>query len=240
MRIAIATAVAACLMASMASADEARRYNLNISRQPLDTALEELARQTGLQVGRFSDAGQDDVLVGPLSGDYAADKALEALLSPSGFTWRALNDRAYIVLTPADLQRAPSEERGREAVRLEPASATTRPIRLAQLDEGSQTAGAATSPERDDAGAASAEIEEAPVTEVVVTGSRIRTKNLVSSTPVTTVNQESLKQTGTQSVEAYLNTLPQLVAGNTRSSNVAWAPSAATPRRSPNGEQTRT
>jgi iron complex outermembrane receptor protein len=55
---------------------------------------------------------------------------------------------------------------------------------------------------------------------VVVTGSRIRSKNLLSTTPVTSINQETLKITGTLSVEDYLNTLPQLVAGNTKSSNV--------------------
>jgi outer membrane receptor protein involved in Fe transport len=221
MRIAIAAAVAACLtITSLAGAEEAegalKRYNLNISRQPLDAALEELARQTGLQVGRFSDAGEGDILVGPLNGDYAADKALEALLTPGGFTWRALNDRAYIVLTPEDVQRAPANG-GRETATLQRTSAASaRPIRLAQLDEGPATGTGAAQ-----AGTVStSSAEEAPVAEVVVTGSRIRTKNLVSSTPVTTVNQESLKQTGTQSVEAYLNTLPQLVAGNTKSSNV--------------------
>lgn len=55
---------------------------------------------------------------------------------------------------------------------------------------------------------------------VVVTGSRIRSKNLLSTTPVTSVSQENLKSTGSLSVEEYLNTLPQLVAGNTKSSNV--------------------
>lgn len=55
---------------------------------------------------------------------------------------------------------------------------------------------------------------------VVVTGSRIRSKNLLSTTPVSTISQESLKITGSLAVEDYLNTLPQLVAGNTKSSNV--------------------
>jgi len=55
---------------------------------------------------------------------------------------------------------------------------------------------------------------------VVVTGSRIRNKNLISSTPVTSISQETLKISSTLSVEDYLNTLPQLAAGNTKSSNV--------------------
>ena len=55
---------------------------------------------------------------------------------------------------------------------------------------------------------------------LVVTGSRIKNKNLFSTTPVTVVTPESLKLSGTLSVEEHLNTLPQLVAGNTKSSNV--------------------
>lgn len=55
---------------------------------------------------------------------------------------------------------------------------------------------------------------------VVVTGSRIRGKNMVSTTPVTTISKETLKLAGTLSVEDVLNTLPQLVAGSTKSSNV--------------------
>lgn len=55
---------------------------------------------------------------------------------------------------------------------------------------------------------------------VVVTGSRIRSKNLMSSTPVTGISQENLRIAGTLAVEDYLNTLPQLAAGNTKSSNV--------------------
>lgn len=55
---------------------------------------------------------------------------------------------------------------------------------------------------------------------VVVTGSRIRSKNVVSTTPVVTITKETLRLAGTLSVEDVLNTLPQLVAGTTKSSNV--------------------
>ena len=56
--------------------------------------------------------------------------------------------------------------------------------------------------------------------EIVVTGSRIKRQDLVSSSPTTTVSAEDFKITGTQNVEEYLNTLPQLVAGATKSTNV--------------------
>lgn len=54
----------------------------------------------------------------------------------------------------------------------------------------------------------------------VVTGSRINSREALSTTPVVTISAESLKLSGTLSVEDYLNTLPQLTAGNTKSSNV--------------------
>lgn len=68
--------------------------------------------------------------------------------------------------------------------------------------------------------AKSADDKSVTLDAVVVTGSRIKNKNLFSTTPVTVVTPESLKLSGTLSVEEHLNTLPQLVAGNTKSSNV--------------------
>ncbi len=58
------------------------------------------------------------------------------------------------------------------------------------------------------------------VEEVVVTGSRIARQDLVSSSPVTTVTSDDIKVVGATNVEEYLNTLPQLIAGATKSTNV--------------------
>ena len=55
--------------------------------------------------------------------------------------------------------------------------------------------------------------------EVVVTGSRIQSTNLVSISPVTTVTAESIQQTGLTRVEDILNNLPQVFAG--QGSNVS-------------------
>ncbi len=49
--------------------------------------------------------------------------------------------------------------------------------------------------------------------EVVVTGSRIKTTNLVSISPVTTVTATDIQVTGLQRVEDILNNLPQVFAG---------------------------
>jgi len=54
---------------------------------------------------------------------------------------------------------------------------------------------------------------------VVVTGSRIVRQDFEAISPVTTVGSEQLELTATLSVETLLNELPQIVPGNTRTSN---------------------
>ncbi len=54
---------------------------------------------------------------------------------------------------------------------------------------------------------------------IVVTGSRIARPDLEAPSPVTTVSAEQFDLTGTVTVETLLNELPQLIPGNTRTSN---------------------
>lgn len=57
------------------------------------------------------------------------------------------------------------------------------------------------------------------VTEVVVTGSRIRLRDTTGSSPIVTVTSEALEEIGTGTVETYLNSLPQLSPSLTKSNN---------------------
>src|SRR6266851_74378 len=50
------------------------------------------------------------------------------------------------------------------------------------------------------------------VQELVVTGSRIPSKNLTSVSPVTTINSQDVKLQGTTNVEDLINNLPQAFA----------------------------
>jgi iron complex outermembrane recepter protein len=62
----------------------------------------------------------------------------------------------------------------------------------------------------------------APVEEVVVTGSRLRTPNETAISPITTVSAVDLQQTGLTRVEDVLNNLPMVFAGmNSTTSNGA-------------------
>jgi len=61
-----------------------------------------------VQVGRFSDAVNGATLVGPIAGNYSAEAALNTLLAPTKLTYRALNDRAIIVLRREDIAQLPA------------------------------------------------------------------------------------------------------------------------------------
>jgi iron complex outermembrane recepter protein len=71
-----------------------------------------------------------------------------------------------------------------------------------------QSAQAQTAPTR----VADADENAPPLTEVVVTGSRISTPGLESISPITAISSEEIKQTGTTRVEDLINSLPQVVA----------------------------
>jgi iron complex outermembrane receptor protein len=77
-----------------------QHYQLNIPRQPLDTALAEFARQTGLQIARFSDTIDGTSMVGPISGDLSPQQALSCLLAPSGLAFKMINERTIAVVKP--------------------------------------------------------------------------------------------------------------------------------------------
>ncbi len=72
------------------------------------------------------------------------------------------------------------------------------------------------------AGAVPAVAADAPaanVEKVTVTGTRLKKRDYTTTSPVTTVGSQTLELTQTTSTEALLNELPQLVPGNTFTSN---------------------
>src|SRR5690349_2131004 len=68
------------------------------------------------------------------------------------------------------------------------------------------------------AGQASAQ-EASTVDEIVVTGSRLARPDLSAPSPITVVGQEDIANSGATTIEAVVNELPQLSAGNTSSVN---------------------
>ena len=79
---------------------ERSTLRLHIASQPLDSALQEFARQTGVQVIFFSyltDGKQSPAL----NGTYTVDTAMHALLAGSMLTFRQINAKT-IEIRPLD------------------------------------------------------------------------------------------------------------------------------------------
>jgi hypothetical protein len=71
-------------------------YKLHIGSQPLDGALQEVARQTGVQIIFFSYLS-DGQRAPALDGKYTLDAAMNVLLTNSMLTFRWVNARTIEV-----------------------------------------------------------------------------------------------------------------------------------------------
>jgi TonB-dependent receptor len=89
------------------AAVELLHYKLDIHRGSLNRALRELAIQTGMQVGHFSDAGANETIVGPLVGNYMLAEALDALLAGTGMAYRRVNPHTIAIVPAATEAGAP-------------------------------------------------------------------------------------------------------------------------------------
>jgi iron complex outermembrane receptor protein len=63
------------------------------------------------------------------------------------------------------------------------------------------------------------EPEAAEIGEVIVTGSRLRQRDLVANSPIETITREELTGGATLTVETFLNTLPQVVPSASTAAN---------------------
>jgi outer membrane receptor protein involved in Fe transport len=61
--------------------------------------------------------------------------------------------------------------------------------------------------------------DEGGFEEVVVTGTRIASRDAISDSPITTIDQEAFKDSGFVTVDQYLNTMPQIVPNLSSQSN---------------------
>jgi iron complex outermembrane receptor protein len=104
-----------------------QHYKLDIPRQPLDTALKEFAQQTGLQVARFSDTVDGSARVGPVTGEFSAEQALDSLLIPSGLGYKRVNDRTIAIVPLRETQSGENANAPKES--------TSQPLTPARVDE---------------------------------------------------------------------------------------------------------
>lgn len=79
----------------------AQPVSLDIAAQPIGDALNELARQTGLQVVLYSEL-ETGVQAPAVRGGMTADEALERLLAGTGLKHRFLDDKTVMVISASD------------------------------------------------------------------------------------------------------------------------------------------
>lgn len=193
--LSIALALCASIVPVSAQAI-AQRYELNIPRQPLEAAIKDFAYQTGLQIARFSDRIDGDMLVGPLSGDYSAEQALQQLLQPGGLTYKIVNDTTIAIVDRAHAERS-SRDRVRSFNDTDALQESGR-LRLAQAPGGA-TSGAT---------------DTQALEEVIVTAQK-RTQRLIDvPLSVVALSGETLERAGVDTLLDMSHAVPGLVVSD--------------------------
>jgi iron complex outermembrane recepter protein len=200
------------------SADNAALYELKIGPQPLGTALQEFAKQSGIQIIFFSRLtdGHD---APALSGRYTSETALNALLQGTGLTFRLIDSKTIQVEPRTAPRRPPATTL--TGMSLEPTSYEARALQLAQSDPNTY-GGSAADPQGTAGGASAgpnnpqkAERVTEELNVVTVTGSRIITENVRSPTPITSVEVSEIAMTTPSDTADALNKLPDIIGGRT-------------------------
>lgn len=230
MRMTVALAVA-CVAVGLCVADESdaavKRYELDIPRQTLDTALKELAQQTGLQIARFSDNRHGSVMVGPVSGEVSAQVALETLLAPSGLTYQVVNERTIAVMEAGSGGSASSTDSA-EKEKMAPMSGAARYGDAGLLAQATPRTGTGAQDSESQRAALSdaghPRHPGADIEEIVVTGSNIRGVGAVGTLSMT-FTQDELSRTGYSTVGDFLASLPQNLNEITQTGNLGMGQS---------------
>lgn len=82
---------------------EPRTFELRITAQPLDEALQAFSRESGMQVIYFSSL-TDGIQSPGVNGRYTVTAALQALLAGSGLSFRVINARTVEIRKKEDAE----------------------------------------------------------------------------------------------------------------------------------------
>jgi iron complex outermembrane recepter protein len=229
-KVHLATVIAAVLLAlcTTAFADPApppaKEYQLDIRKQPLGPALEEFARQTGLQIAALSEVVSGNSDVGPLKGTYSLQRAMDSLLRSQHLTFSLVDARTIVVrregtegsagaATPAN--SGAGGGRARAQHQNDVAGNTRAPTGKSGvgLAHEEATAGQATQIGDDETE------DKKPTAEVIVTGTHIQQDGMNTPTPVTvlTAAQMDLESPG-NIIDAFMQ-LPQFLGSSDPTQN---------------------
>src|SRR5882757_2997333 len=208
MRIAVVAAAVCTCMVGFSLADSASasiHEPTHIAAQGLGPALKQLAQSRGLQVLYLSKTVRD-VRTNGANGDITANEALEQLLNGTGLTYRYLDQNTVTVIpistsSPSDGAGVSLQAQSGGSIASsppeEPKSKSADKILLAQAPRSPAAPAVAAAP------------EPAPLTEIIVTGSRIASPNEVSTSPIQVVSSKSIRVSGKTDVSDIISQLPQ-------------------------------
>jgi outer membrane receptor protein involved in Fe transport len=203
MRASVALAVLVLLGLGAASGSDAamKFYDLQIPQQKLDTALKDFAAQTGMQIARFSDSIDGQILVGPLHGPLSMEEALKSLLMPHGLTYKFVNERTIAVVSARGTDPA---TRSPSSTEPDPPSSAPAQAPVEGRRPAKPPAGAEAPPGVEPRVRASQETVE----RVVVTGSRVATSGFAAPTPITMLTADDLAVPNTGTAIDRITQLP--------------------------------
>ncbi len=184
MRISAVLVAALLTTGGLAAAQRAqasiRHYQLDIPRQSLDSAIKDLAQQTGLQIARFSDTIDGDILVGPVKGNRTPEEALRTLLTRD-LRYKVVNDTTIAIIDAKDDRSGDFAPRITDSSGTSPLGSTKAPHMLLASDaeplspsapSGTGAAGVGEQSDRDAHGTA-------PLSEIVVTANKLNTQRVL-------------------------------------------------------------
>lgn len=213
-----ASIVTLAVLSALAQAAEPTQsvIKLDIEAQPISEALNEFARQTGLQVVIDWNDGEG-IASRPLKGTFTSQAALEKLLAGTDLTFQYLNDRIVAVSRKGKESGGASQPRVTNAASQTTNAASYQGIgwtKVAISDSKAQIASTTT-----DASSQQGAEKKIALEEVIVTGSHIRGVE-VSASPVYRFDREDLAQSGISTTEQFLQSLPQNFGGGNSFSTV--------------------
>lgn len=214
--LSVALGVTLALSAMEAGAQDKaadRKVELAIEQQSLADALNEWAKQTGLQLVSPSSEMLNSTLAPRIKGAYTATGALEELLKGTSLTYEWVGERAVAIREKSPVVPAAFKSKSTE----------DSPIRVARLSGAAESATSdVTDPPSVRDGSVPTirlrrGIDAEEVEEVVVTGTHIRGV-APDSSPLSVYDRQAIERSGAATVDQLVRKIPQnfgLVGGDT-------------------------
>src|SRR5262245_41088940 len=135
----VAVAIAMILQLGAVHAEElAQPLKLEIAAQPIDDALNEFARQSGLQVFLLASNDTRRLKSAPVFGMYEPRAALNRMLTDTGLSYEQIDARSIAVVDPASKKSAAALAEKKSA--LEDKEAADHPLAPERAPSGSPPA----------------------------------------------------------------------------------------------------